>query len=63
MLRLLRFLITGDGHMHKWRATSQAVWSRGDTKGPVVFAVCEHCGARKAFKNATIGKWEEEDGE
>lgn len=59
MLRLIRFLIFGDGHLHKWRATSQGLFYEMGDEGSCVFAVCEHCGKRRMFKHATIGDWEE----
>lgn len=40
MLRLLRWLFTGDGHMHKWRtlkSTERGVWTAYHQQ-------CEVCG-------------------
>jgi hypothetical protein len=57
MLRLIQFLIFG--HVCKWKATSQSTFqgSYGDS-GPIVYVVCEKCGKRSSFKNASIGDWE-----
>ncbi|MBW4982529.1 hypothetical protein KZZ07_08250 [Mameliella sp. CS4] len=57
MLKLLSFLWSGC--FHKWKATSQAIYDSGSgERGPIVYAVCEKCGKRTHFKNATIGDWE-----
>lgn len=64
MLRLIRFLITGDGHLHKWRATAQGNFHSRyaiisyEEEGVCVYAVCEHCGKRKHFKHSKLGDWE-----
>lgn len=50
MLRLLKFLLTGDWHLHQWEVISRngcsdefgSSWSRH-------YCRCKHCGAIKKF--------------
>ncbi len=50
MIRLLRFLVTGDWHLHRWRVIESATctddfnrrWTRR-------YCQCEHCGKIKVF--------------
>lgn len=46
MWRLLRFLITGDGHLHKWAVIHKGtrINECGQTTGYHVTQKCEHCG-------------------
>lgn len=46
MLRLLRFLITGSWHEHKWKIIKEGVWVCADnhTKGTYYNLQCEICG-------------------
>lgn len=49
MLRLLRFLLTGDGHLHKW-VDLQAVETSGNGgRWTRYYCRCEICGKHKKF--------------
>ena len=55
MIRLLRFLLTGDGHMHRWEIMSKAplTWRvtwRGSKIGNYYECRCSVCGKIKEFK-------------
>ncbi len=54
MLRLLRWLFTGDGHSHKWvRIGTNKVYAEDYPEIPIAVVVtqeCEHCGKIKTFK-------------
>jgi Fe2+ or Zn2+ uptake regulation protein len=54
MIRILQLLIFG--HVCKWKATGQARYTYAS--GPVVYAVCEKCGKRRAFEDSVMGDWE-----
>ena len=50
MWRLIRFLFTGDGHLHKWKFTRADFYTREDGEQVNVTCyvkVCEICGAHK----------------
>ena len=51
MIRLLRFLLTGDGHMHKWEimCSGPRIW-RGNKAGNYYDCRCSVCGKIKEFK-------------
>lgn len=51
MIRLLRFLLTGDGHMHKWEIMSKGprTW-RGSKIGNYYDCRCSVCGKIKEFQ-------------
>lgn len=51
MIRLLRFLLTGDGHMHKWEIMSNGsrIW-RGEEIGNFYDCRCSVCGKIKEFR-------------
>ena len=51
MIRLLRFLLTGDGHMHKWEIIGQGrrTWE-GSKIGDYYNCRCSVCGKIKGFK-------------
>lgn len=59
MLRLLKFLFTGDPHLHKWVLIEKRDVMDGDySKIPVgqkYICQCEHCGKIKVFK--TYSDW------
>lgn len=50
MIRLFRFLLTGDGHMHKWEIIGQGrrTWD-GAKIGDYYNCRCSVCGKIKAF--------------
>lgn len=50
MIRLLRFLLTGDWHMHKWEIMSQGPrnW-RGSKVGNFYDCRCSVCGKVEEF--------------
>ena len=50
MIRLLRFLVTGDWHLHKWVIIEEAM-CQGDGGGywNRRYCQCEHCGTIKVF--------------
>ena len=53
MLRLIRFLIFGDGHLHQWEAIRETslVERYGDVPhGMAVYCRCKVCGAHKRFE-------------
>lgn len=57
MIRLIRFLITGDWHLHEWEkpTTRVAVYDPDNAAGgrPVRFqheVRCKHCGKVRRFK-------------
>ena len=55
MLRFLRFLITGDWHLHKWETIARvSVYALGKEEGmPRNYDYecrCERCGAIKKFR-------------
>lgn len=58
MIRLLRFLITGDWHLHQWEDKGHANVFTLDDNGNrigtlpqriIVRCQCRHCGAWRAF--------------
>lgn len=51
MIRLLRFLLTGDGHMHRWEIIDQGRrnW-RGSEIGNYYDCRCSVCGKIKEFR-------------
>ena len=50
MIRLFRFLITGDWHQHKWKII-ETVRCRGDFGNEWTrrYCQCDHCGTIKVF--------------
>ena len=57
MLRLIRFLFTGDSHVHKWtiieerRVVGDGVFNSSNIQiGTKYISQCEHCGKLKMFK-------------
>lgn len=51
MIRLLRFLLTGDGHMHKWEIMRQGPRTFGGEKiGSYYECRCSVCGKIKEFR-------------
>ena len=52
MLRLLRFLITGSWHEHKWIEVKhvKTINSDGDYYKDEYLCRCEKCGTMKSFK-------------
>lgn len=52
MIRLLRFLLTGDGHMHKWEIMTKGplLGFRGERIGAYYDCRCSVCGKIKEFK-------------
>lgn len=51
MIRLLRFLLTGDGHMHKWEILHQGSTNwRGEKIGSFYECRCSVCGKIKEFE-------------
>jgi hypothetical protein len=51
MWRLIRFLFTGDGHLHKWKFThvdSLNPKGRANISVAVYVKVCETCGSHKS---------------
>jgi hypothetical protein len=51
MIRLLRFLITGDWHLHKWDDyTAHPMTFEGFTFGKAYVLRCNTCGKMKTFK-------------
>lgn len=53
MIRLLKFLITGDWHMHHWEIHEQrdAVDHNGSLIGANYILRCKHCGDMKKFRS------------
>lgn len=53
MLRLLRFLIFGDGHIHHWRRIADGKLTNGERfVGNWYDCECTVCGAHKRFNCA-----------
>lgn len=51
MIRLLRFLLTGDGHMHRWEIMSKGTLTwRGSKIGNYYECRCSVCGKIKEFQ-------------
>lgn len=52
MIRLLKFLLTGDWHLHKWSVVERyPIYGDSDKpKGVANEQECEICGERKLFK-------------
>ena len=55
MLRLLRWLFTGDGHSHKWvKVKEYDIYGNGAKSTMATSSIwlmqCEHCGNLKKFK-------------
>lgn len=54
MLRILKFLITGDWHLHKWQCVATYNWREKNYGNYLNYEIqileCEHCGKRKKFK-------------
>lgn len=56
MIRLLKWLITGDGHLHKWKIIKVQNYTvtsdfGGRNVGIQYDQQCEHCGKMKTFRN------------
>lgn len=49
MWRVLKFLITGDWHLHKWIVIETAPCSGEDGRWTRRYCQCEHCGTIKVF--------------
>ena len=48
MLRLLRFLLTGDWHLHKWKLLKEARAMEGEKPiGSIYYLQCVKCGNTK----------------
>lgn len=51
MMRLMRWLLTGDGHIHHWEVYQKGRWSSDDGESGSFFWVrCKHCGKMKYVK-------------
>lgn len=51
MIRLLKFLFTGDWHLHKWTIIDQGtVGYCGRKTGNRYYCQCEHCGKIRDFE-------------
>ncbi len=54
MIRFMRWLIWGDGHLHKWELDREIdVYTEFNTSRPVAckrVCICNVCGATKVFK-------------
>jgi len=53
MLRLFKWVITGDGHNHKWKVVKEINWSSSDndSKWTQWIQECEVCGKLNKFDN------------
>lgn len=52
MLRLLRWLFTGDGHLHQWEDVEVIRLVNGNmTTGYTHHCKCIHCGEHRSFTN------------
>jgi len=52
MLRLLRFILTGDGHVHKYNIIKETIITReGGIVGDEYHTQCEVCGKIKFTNN------------
>lgn len=51
MIRLLRLLLTGDWHLHKWRIIEETQYrdSLSGSEWTRRYCQCEHCGTIKVF--------------
>lgn len=50
MIRLIRFLFTGDWHLHEWEEVERGERRWGRSKvGNYYDCRCKHCGKIKAF--------------
>jgi hypothetical protein len=53
MIRLLKFLFTGDWHLHKWKIIANVPYSYkseySQTEGTRRVCQCEHCGTIRNF--------------
>lgn len=50
MIRLIRFLITGDWHLHEWELIKESYYSDDfGSKWTVYVCRCKHCGNVKLF--------------
>ena len=53
MLRLLKILLTGDSHLHKWTQINLIPTYAENCKHAISYdyvCKCEHCGKIKSFK-------------
>jgi len=53
MIRLLKWLFTGDGHLHKWKIIQERELTRikdGSRIGLMYVLQCEVCGELKQFE-------------
>jgi hypothetical protein len=56
MMRLLKFLFTGDFHHHKWKILKiiHLIDARGNSEGHKYHLQCEHCGNLKFVETNTV---------
>ena len=56
MFRLLKFLITGDWHLHKWETVEESFFEYHDSNDSLLKQLrlfrckCSQCGIHKTFK-------------
>ena len=50
MLRLIKFLFTGDWHLHEWEIIKTATWTEWQEIYVKHYVRCKHCGKIKTFK-------------
>lgn len=52
MIRLIRFLITGDWHLHEWERTDElkVKTPTGSNSALIIVLKCKHCGILKQVK-------------
>jgi uncharacterized protein CbrC (UPF0167 family) len=54
MIRLLKFLLTGDWHLHEWEIINEAKLTsihNDASKGIKYYLQCKHCGGIKIYYN------------
>lgn len=50
MLRIIKFLLTGDYHLHQWETIHKAkILIVDDLAGYRIYCRCKHCGKYKTF--------------
>lgn len=49
MIRLIRFLFTGDWHLHQWETIKETPCSGDGEKWTRFYCRCKHCGKHKTF--------------
>jgi hypothetical protein len=51
MIRLIKFLFTGDWHLHEWKEYGKTgITCGGRTTSHIIIRECKHCGKLQEFR-------------